>query len=30
MKVSEETFGKVGIKRGKYQKIIHNHGKIIA
>lgn len=29
-KISEETFGKFGTKRGKYHKIIHNHGKMIA
>jgi hypothetical protein len=30
LRVSEETFGKVGVKRGKFQKILHNHGKMIA
>ncbi len=30
LKVSEGTIGRVGTKRGKYQKLLHNHGKLIA
>lgn len=30
LKISEEIFGKGGIRRGKYHRLLHNHGRLIA
>jgi hypothetical protein len=30
LKISEALFSKDGTKRGKYHRILHNHGKVIA
>jgi hypothetical protein len=30
LKVSDAIFGREGTKRGKYHRILHNHGRIIA
>jgi hypothetical protein len=30
LKISEAIFGKDGTKRGKYHRILHNHGRVIA